>query len=291
MQQVGLADAGGAVDEQRVVGVAGKLGHGQRRGMGEAVGVADDELLERQVRVDPVVLGDGRVGSGGAAALAASGGAVARRRAHLDGHPRAEDGGDRGLQHAREALGHPGAQLARCLDDEDVAWTPAVRSGASQRSYMSAGTAWRSSSWMALQMWSGSSVTAGKVGSSTGSVRRQNGGGGRPAGDRRGDYSNGFPAQREVCRRALNARRKSRRKPPTTCAHALCKACARECRRRPRARLARRSPDPSPRHEAHLSAQEAQACPYPRVSQPHEHAGRSLMLKRRRDKGRKRLTV
>ena len=51
---MGLADAGGPVDEERVVGVAGELGHGQRGGMGEAVGVADDELLEREVRVDPV---------------------------------------------------------------------------------------------------------------------------------------------------------------------------------------------------------------------------------------------
>ena len=59
VQQVGLADAGGPVDEERVVGVAGKLGHGERGGVGEAIGVADDELLEREAGVDPMVRGDG----------------------------------------------------------------------------------------------------------------------------------------------------------------------------------------------------------------------------------------
>jgi hypothetical protein len=38
--------------------VAGELGHGQRGGVGEAVGVADDEVLEGEGGVDAVVVGD-----------------------------------------------------------------------------------------------------------------------------------------------------------------------------------------------------------------------------------------
>ena len=51
VQQVGLADAGRADDEERVVGLAGQLGDRERRGVGEAVGVADDELLEGELGV------------------------------------------------------------------------------------------------------------------------------------------------------------------------------------------------------------------------------------------------
>ena len=46
VQEVRLAEAGRAADEERVVGEAGHLGDRERRGVGEAVGVADDELLE-----------------------------------------------------------------------------------------------------------------------------------------------------------------------------------------------------------------------------------------------------
>ena len=46
VQEVRLAEAGRAADEERVVGEAGHLGDGERGGVREAVGVADDELLE-----------------------------------------------------------------------------------------------------------------------------------------------------------------------------------------------------------------------------------------------------
>ena len=48
---MGLADPGRAADEQRVVGLGGHLGDGQRGGVGEAVAVADDELLEGELGV------------------------------------------------------------------------------------------------------------------------------------------------------------------------------------------------------------------------------------------------
>ena len=47
VQQVGLAEPGRAVDEQRVVGTGRALGHRQRGGVREAVRRADDELVER----------------------------------------------------------------------------------------------------------------------------------------------------------------------------------------------------------------------------------------------------
>ena len=58
-QQVGLADAGRPADEERVVGLRGHLGDGQRGGVGEAVAVADDELVEGELGVAerPGVLG------------------------------------------------------------------------------------------------------------------------------------------------------------------------------------------------------------------------------------------
>ena len=53
VQQVGLAQPGVAVDEQRVVGLAGRLGHRDGGGVREPVGRADDEGLEGVLRVEP----------------------------------------------------------------------------------------------------------------------------------------------------------------------------------------------------------------------------------------------
>ncbi len=50
-QQVCLADAGGAADEEWVVRVAREFSDRQRRGVGEPVAVADDELLEGELGV------------------------------------------------------------------------------------------------------------------------------------------------------------------------------------------------------------------------------------------------
>ena len=43
MQQVGLPQAGAAVDEEGVIGLAGLLGDAPGGGVGQAVSVADDE--------------------------------------------------------------------------------------------------------------------------------------------------------------------------------------------------------------------------------------------------------
>ena len=74
VQEVGLAQAGRAADEERVVGEPGHLGDGERGGVGEPVGVADDELLEglagvegRLGTVAPVVRGRAGAGMGACA--------------------------------------------------------------------------------------------------------------------------------------------------------------------------------------------------------------------------------
>ena len=59
VEQVGLAQPGVAVDQQRVVGLARRLGHRDGRGVGEAVGRADHEGLEGVLRVEPGLAGRG----------------------------------------------------------------------------------------------------------------------------------------------------------------------------------------------------------------------------------------
>jgi hypothetical protein len=46
LHQVGLAQPGSSIDEERVIGLAGRLGGGVRRSGGELVGLADDEGVE-----------------------------------------------------------------------------------------------------------------------------------------------------------------------------------------------------------------------------------------------------
>ena len=52
LEQVGLAEAGPAVDEERVVRLRGSFRDGQRRRVREAVRGADDEGVERVLRLD-----------------------------------------------------------------------------------------------------------------------------------------------------------------------------------------------------------------------------------------------
>ena len=62
VQQVGLAEAGLAPDEERVVGAGRCFGDRQGRGVREAVGGADDEGVEGVATVEAGSAGDGRVG-------------------------------------------------------------------------------------------------------------------------------------------------------------------------------------------------------------------------------------
>ena len=114
MEQVRLAETRGAVDEQRVVGLRGHFGDGQRSGVGEAVGRPDDELLEGVLRVQRrqrVARGARRVGQ-------------RRRRGPVaDGnrHSRPEHGGGRVGEGPGEALRSPRRNLRRPGDGQRVA--------------------------------------------------------------------------------------------------------------------------------------------------------------------------
>jgi hypothetical protein len=113
VQEVGLAEPGRPADEERVVGEPGHLGHGQRGTVGEPVGVADHELVERVPRVQ---LGAGEDTRG-----------RRRRRRRpragsddLDAGARPEHGLGAGREQPSEAGLDPGATLRRRLDDQRV---------------------------------------------------------------------------------------------------------------------------------------------------------------------------
>ena len=78
VQQVGLAEPGRAVQEERVVRLGRQLGDGQRGGVGEAVALADHELVEAVLRVEPAAGGGvGRPGLGASGAAPSAGAAQA----------------------------------------------------------------------------------------------------------------------------------------------------------------------------------------------------------------------
>ena len=58
LHQVGLAQPGGAVDEERVVGLARRFGGGVGGGGGELVGLADDEGVEGVALVERLACSD-----------------------------------------------------------------------------------------------------------------------------------------------------------------------------------------------------------------------------------------
>ncbi len=60
VQQVRLAETRAAVDEQRVVGLRGRLRHGDGGRVGEPVGLADHEVVEGVLRVEPRLVADRR---------------------------------------------------------------------------------------------------------------------------------------------------------------------------------------------------------------------------------------
>ena len=71
VDQVSLAEADAAVDEERVVGGAGTLGDLDRGRARELVGLAGDESVERESRIEPGVSRTLGLGADEAARLAA----------------------------------------------------------------------------------------------------------------------------------------------------------------------------------------------------------------------------
>ena len=104
VEQVGLAEARRGVQEQRVVGLPGKLGDRQRGGVGEAVAVADDELVEAVARVERA---GGEVEALGLRGRARSGGSVGAVAGELELDVGAERDPRAALEDPSEPLGDP----------------------------------------------------------------------------------------------------------------------------------------------------------------------------------------
>ena len=116
VEQVGLAHARRPVDEEGVVGLPGELRHRQCGGVGEAVAVADDELVEGVLGVERGI-GPGVRGR----RLTFRAPVRVCRPDDVDDDVGAQCGRDAGLEHAPEPAGHPVARLRRSGDREAVA--------------------------------------------------------------------------------------------------------------------------------------------------------------------------
>ena len=115
VEEVGLAQADSAVDEQRVVGARRQLGDGLASGLGELVRVADHERVER-VAGGETWRRDGRLGfirlAGGRRSLAVD--------VERDARIAAEDFAGRGLQRLGVVLVEPIARVRVRRGDLDV---------------------------------------------------------------------------------------------------------------------------------------------------------------------------
>ena len=283
VEQVGLAEARPAVDEERVVGVAGLLGHGQRRGVGEAVAAADDELLEgvlgdqgplsagaappdRALTVDPVPSPrrtTSTVASGAEAAPRLRPGAGPRsghgpsadvvRRAHETAVSRTAGESQRLEPDVEGEVGHVGAKLfADAVPDRlqlfALRQQRPLPEGWFDDDWVGEGE--RRPAWPCPLKWASLHLPG---------ARR------RPLGVLAEDS-----AKRGECPRGPG--RRPPRPPERACLY--CPAALRT-----------RTLD-----EAHLPAKEAQARPHARLPCAHEHEAGRHVLRRRRSKGRARLT-
>ena len=116
VEEVRLAEARRGVEEQRVVGLAGKLRDRQRRGVGEAIAVADDELVEA---VAGVQRAGGEVEALGLGARSVR--AIGTMAGELELDVRTECDSGAALEDPPEALGDPVVRRHRCVDEQRAA--------------------------------------------------------------------------------------------------------------------------------------------------------------------------
>ena len=114
LEQMRLAESNAAMDEERVVGLPRELRHREGGGVGEAVRVADDELAERELRVELRGGRERRVGRRCRCAPDAD-------LDDLHAGTRAEDLLCSARERALEALGDPRANLGGRPDHDGLA--------------------------------------------------------------------------------------------------------------------------------------------------------------------------
>ena len=254
------------MEEERVVGLAGQLGHGQRGGVREAVAVADHELLEGVLRVEPVA--GSRAASGrrraGRPALAGRRLPVARRRPRPRARARRARGRD-APQQREVALGDGGADvLGRPHVERAAVDRRPSSSGSSQMWNLKSGTSRRSSSRMCvpdrLELSRHGQLQPSSGAGSNCLPEEGTGGEIEARCPRRGRVYNGSGDRGG--RHATRAGARASAKTPRV--HSV--ADRGDLVPWPRAAHALAGPD-----EAHLPAQEAQARPHPRLPRPHEH--------------------
>src|SRR3954451_20380596 len=115
VEEVRLAEARRAMKEERVVGLSRHLGRGQRGRVGEAVPVADHELLEGVLGVEA------GLGGGGTRLGRSRLGRAPVGPHDLDDHPVTELPHCGPAQEREVALAHAAADVLRCPDVERVA--------------------------------------------------------------------------------------------------------------------------------------------------------------------------
>src|SRR6185437_1348835 len=123
-QQVCLADTWGPADEERIVCVGGQLADGQRGGMGQPVGVSDDELIECELGIRAGRLGLLLSCAHGCGAICRGWRSLwiaSRGLDYVDRDRGSEHRGCASLQDASEALADPAIGLWWSLDREGVA--------------------------------------------------------------------------------------------------------------------------------------------------------------------------
>ena len=277
---------GPAVDEERVVGLAGLLGDGQRGRVGEAVARADDELLEGVLGVQAAAAraGAGRPGAGRRRARAPS----PRRRSR-----RVASGGSRAAAAAWSRAGS--GRAPRCGCGRARARRACVSRTAGQLERLEpdvereVGDVARSSSRTRFQM--SRAVRAQAAAPSPRAIRRRvmREGGARTA---RPDALGGGRVYIGSAARSERIRR-PRTRSPQIAENALARPRAVDRRGRRGERLPIlpcRTPDSGLFHEAHLPAKEAQARPHARIPCAHEHPRRPPRAPPPPQQGPRRLT-
>src|SRR5919204_3215720 len=263
-----LPDARRAVEEERVIGLGRQLGHRQGSGMSEAITATDHEALERVLGVQAAARGSLRLTARPSAVL------WLRRRPicahHLDHHPIVEKAGSRSVEQRQVALAYPAADVLR---------RPYV-----ERASLNGRQLERMEPDVELEVGGLpaellTDLVPDRLGFAHRRTAPSHGGTGKAySGWRTSGPAPTCPRWVRVYTRPRARRRRACRKSRRFLGGSDRAGSGERFRRRPRVALVPLAPGRYPArlaNEAHLPAQEAQACPHARVPGAHANARRS----------------